>query len=206
MPSRSRYVSQVMPTGQVRDTRSYTTFGTRPVELVTSDIRGDEIEGRMQVPDRLAYAKPHTNEHLELQQYIADQLKRWVEWREHMGWRLNSQPNVKGPCDPMVESPEAEMPDWKLYFVHAFFKPIKPILAGFEDVIEQERKAAMYGVDLWAPKPYSSLQGQRTKQVIYDSRPFEDPMVIAEQRRQQYGMQRKDLLIGKLSDPWEEPK
>lgn len=195
-------MTTTLPTGQVRYTRSYTDFGTRPVELVTSDPRGDVIEGHLNVPLRLVGTKPHTNERLEFEAFIASNIKKWVEWRMRLGWVMSSRPSVKGPGDPFKDSPDAETPDWKVYIVRAYFKPTRTILAGFTDIEELERQARQFGVDLWAPKPTSSLEGQRTKAVIHDNRPFEDPMQIAEQRRAQYGMKRSDLLIGDLREPW----
>lgn len=202
----SKYVAgSHFQTGQVRHTRSYTDFGSRPVELITPGGRGDLIEGHMRVPLRLVGTKPHTNERQEFEDYIAAQVRRWVEWREHLGWRIDSMPKVQGPIDPPIDNPLAEVPDWKEYHVRAYFRPTHPIYASFEDVYEIERQAKMFGVDLYKPKPVSSLE-HKTKAVIEDNRPFHDPMKDAEERRQQYGLKREELLIGPLSEPLAKPE
>ncbi len=193
-------------TGQRRYTRSYADFGTRPVELVTAGTRGDLIEGHMRVPLRLVGTKQHSKERGEFEALIAQQVKKWVEWREELGWRMDSTPQVKGPFDPPIDNPDAEVPDWKEFHVTAYFRPNRPIYAGLEDVYEIEDQAKRFGIDLWDPKPISSLQNQRTRGVIVDHRPFFDPMQDAEKRRQQYGLKRQDLLMGPLSEPLQEPK
>lgn len=199
-----RYVhSRGMAQGIVRDRPSYRTGVQVPV--FPSDPTGDAIEGHIRVPLKWTRTKPFTNERHEFTQYIASSIRKWVEWREHNGWRLNSKPKVRGPFDAPTENAQAEKPDWAIYEVTAKFLPTVHMSLGIDDAHELELRARRFGVDTSKPKPTSTPM-ETGKDRIVDNRPFEDSMVIAERNRQTYGVKREDYIIGDLSEPWGKEK
>ena len=163
--------------------------------VLLADPRGDEIEGHIRVPLKWTHTLPFTNERHCLTNYLAESIKQWVEWREHKGWRLNSKPQVRGPFEAPTANAQAEKPDYAIYTVNALFQPTEVMTLGDDDAYELRMRARRYGVDIRKPKK-PSTPIETGKNVIYDSGPFDDPMVLAEQRRQQYGLTRKELLIG----------
>lgn len=192
--------SRGRPSGIVRDRPSYRTGVQVPV--FPSDPTGDEIEGHIRVPIKWTRAKPFTNERHRVTQHIASSIRRWVEWRERIGWRLNSTPKVRGPFDAPTANAQAEKPDWAIYEVKAKFLPTAFMSLGIDDAHELELRARRFGVDTSKPKPTSTPLGTG-KNVIVDHKPFEDAMVIAERNRQLYDVKREDYIIGDLSEPWE---
>ncbi len=189
------------PAGEVRTVHSRSQFGGMRVPVFTPDPEGDVIEGHIRVPLKWTHTKPFTNDRHEFTQYIADNIRRWVEWREHKGWKLNSRPKVQGPFEAPTANAMAEKPDWAIYQVTAKFQPTELMTLGLEDAYEMRLRAQRYGVDTDKPK-VTSTPMETGKDVIHDSGAFGDPMQTAEDRRKQYGMKREDLLIGNLSDPW----
>lgn len=186
--------------GVVRDRPSYRTGVQVPV--FPSDPTGDEIEGHIRVPLSMTHTKPFTNERHQFTSLIANHVRTWVEWRERNGWRLNSKPDVKGPYEAPTANAAAEKPDWAIYIVKAKFLPTAFMSLGIDDAHELELRARRYGVDTSKPKPTVTPIGKGRDEIV-DHEPFEDPMVIAERNRQQYGLRREDLIIGDLSEPWE---
>jgi hypothetical protein len=197
----ARYVAKLgRSDGSVRDVHSRSQFGGMRVPVFTADPKGDEIEGHIRVPNEWTHTKPFTNERHQFKQYIAENIKRWVEWREHKGWRLNSKPLVRGPFEAPTPNAAAEKPDWSIYTVTAYFQPTEVMTLGLEDAYELRIRAQRYGIDIDKPKPVSTPV-ETGKDVIVEHGPFDDPMVIAEARRQQYGLKREDLLLGPLEEP-----
>jgi hypothetical protein len=194
-----------MPAGQVRHVHSQTALGGIRVPVFTADAKGDPFEGHIRVPNELVRTKPFTKERHRFQDLIASNVKRWVEWREHKGWRLNSKPKVKGPYDWPTANAQAEQPDYSLYVVTALFQPTETLSMSIDDAWELKRRAELFGVDTSKPKP-TSTPIEAGPDVIFDSGPFRDPMVIAEERRQAMGVKREEFLIGPLSEPWPERK
>ena len=188
------------PTGTVRNVRSQTTHGTRPVELVTSDPRGDLYEGDLRVPQELCADMKDVQLKHKREQYIARYINRWVEAREggrlypHWRSKLTSQPKVSGPFKAPVDNPNAESPDWLIYRVEAHFKPQETVLAGLTEIAEIERKAKLYGINLWEPRRASNRL-PRPKRVINQTTPFDDPIKVAEARRKELGVRREDYLL-----------
>ena len=180
--------------GSVRDVHSRSQFGGMRVPVFTADPRGDVIEGHIRVPQELVGTKPFTNKRHQFKALVADNIKRWVEWREHKGWRLNSVPQVQGPFEAPTPNAQAEKPDWSIYTVTAYFQPTEVMTLGLEDAYELRMRAQRYGVDTDKPKPVSTPI-ESGKDVIYETGKFDDPMVLAEKRRQQYGLKREDLLL-----------
>lgn len=198
-----RYVARApLPEGTVRRPHSRTVLGGVRVPIITPDPEGDEIEGRMRVPLRLT---PHGMGRFSIQlqqerkQYIAGQLRRWVEWREHRGWRLNSKPHVSGPYDAPVARDGDERPDWAIYVVRALFVPTEIMTASLEDMLEINQQARRYGVDLWKRKAVESAL-PRTRGKI-TSTPQDEPMAAAEKRRQAFGVKRSDYLVVDVVEP-----
>lgn len=185
------------PTGTVRNVRSQTTHGTRPVELYAPDPRGDLREGDLRVPRELVADMQDVQLKHRRTEYIAGYVKRWVEARErgalypHYRTKLTGQPKVSGPFDAPTENPEAESPDWVIYRVRGYFKAQDTVLGSFTDVEEIERKAKLHGIDLWNSSQVETFI-PKPKRVIHQRTPFEDPMVVAERRRQELGVSRAD--------------
>ena len=190
-----------MPAGVRRTVHAQAALGGIRVPVLTADAMGDVFEGHIRVPNALKGALPFTNKRHALMKLLAENVKRWVEWREHRGWTLNSKPKVQGPFDWPTTNPQAEVPDYSLYIVTAWFQPTELMTMSIDDATELRNRALRYGIDTSKPKP-TSTPIESGPDVINETRPFEDPLVIAEVRRQQYGLKREDLLIGPLSEPW----
>src|SRR3990167_5870125 len=141
------------PAGEVRTVHSRSQFGGMRVPVFTPDPRGDLIEGHIRVPLKWTHTKPFTNERHQFTQYLAENIRRWVEWREHKGWRLNSKPKVRGPFEAPTTNALAEKPDWAIYTVSALFQPTEVMTLGLEDAYELRLRALRYGVDPDKPKP-----------------------------------------------------
>lgn len=193
----------VAPMGRTTDKRRDVKSSAASVQVpvFTSSPQGDAIEGHIRVPLTHVRTKPFTNQRHEFTQYIAASIKKWVEWREHNGWRLNSNPKVRGPFDAPTANAQAEKPDYAIYTVTAFFLPTVRMTLGLDDAYELERRARVFGVDTSKPKPVATPL-ETGKNVIYDSGRFDNPMKLAEERRKALGMERDDLLIGPLDEPW----
>lgn len=186
--------------GSVRDVHSASQLGGVRVPVFTSDPKGDLIEGHIRVPLAWTHTQAHSAERQQRDAWLASNIKAWVEWREHKGWRLNSKPLVQGPFDAPTVNALAEAPDFAIYTVQAYFQPTALMTVGLDDGYELERRARMYGVDVSKPKPVSTPI-ETGPDVIYDSGRFDDPMVVAEQRRQAMGVRREDFLMGPLDEP-----
>ncbi len=188
-----------LPSGTVRNTRSRSRFGTRSVELLSPGL-GDIREGDLRVPRELVADMKDVQLKHRRQQYITFYVNRWVAARErgqlypHYRTRLTDRPKVTGPFEAPKDNPDAESPDWVIYRVSAHFKPQETVLASFTDIAEIERRAEIFGVDLWDQRPESPMP-KRTKAVIQDDGKFHDPMQIAEERRQALGIKREDYFV-----------
>lgn len=192
-----------IPGGARRYVHSAGELGGIRVPVVTPDLRGDVIEGHIRVPVGLVGAVRFTKRHAQLTAFIAAQVKRWVEWREHKGWELNSTPKVSGPFPAPVSDQDAETPDWKLYVAKAVFKPRLVLSVSLDEGHELQRVADLHGIDTSKPKPTDSGEG-KGRDVIVDRSPNVDPLVVAEERRQAMGVKRSDYLIGPLDRPMSE--
>jgi hypothetical protein len=187
-------------TGQVRNVRSLTTHGTRPVELVTSDPRGDVVEGQLSVPSELCADMKDVQLKQRRNDFIASHIRKWVEARErgamwpHYPQKLTGKPVISGPFKAPKDVPEAEDPDFFIYRVRAYFKPTETVLAGFSDISEIERKAQLFGVNLWEQSPESPMN-TRVRKVIRETGQFEDPIKVAEERRNALGVKREDYFV-----------
>lgn len=170
---------------------------------------GDLQEGYIEVPERLVKAPRHSNAALEFDRYVGEKLQAWLDWKAKLGWEIVGLPNVSGPHDPPVERSglKPQTKD-KWYWVRARFRRTSPQFILLDDFLEIRDRAQRYGVDISAPKPPSTPLAKPVGEIV-DSEPAHDPLKFAEERRRQLGLQRKDLLIGKLDEPLgidEEPR
>lgn len=173
-------MSSLLPSG-VRHRRPWGEHsrGLR-VPLWYEKAEGEYLEGKIQVPKRLAFAAPDTNERHEFDNLISYHLRRWAEWRETKGWTMATTPKVSGPFKP----PGEEEPEMYWYFAKARFKRVDPLymklddFLGIHDLAERQKKAPKVKDSGWV-----------------------NPLEWAEQRRQAMGVKREEYLTGPLNEP-----
>lgn len=196
----------------------------KKVPLWTPDPGGQLIEGVIRVPVELCNTAEHTNERLKFKAWIDTNLARWVEWRRRKGWTLASEIDVQSPTDPpegdrekgKARQTKAEAvigtnadADWVTEFdyaaeykwcvVQARFTRDTPLYVGLEDMLFLRHLALKYDVDPDRDfTPHSPLP--EPKDVI-EVEGGEDPMKVAEERRQRLGLKREDYLFGPLEEP-----
>lgn len=173
------------------------------VPMITPQPEGDVIEGRIRVPLRLVRTKEHSNERHEFDKLVRDSIKRWTDWRKQMGWEIASTPKVRGPYEPETLNAQAEKPDWMVYTITARFRLVVVASMPEEDWWFINRRAAMYGVDLWQPAAVETPLAKPKAVIEDDGTPFHDPLEFAAERQRRQGQTQKDLLIGTedVSDP-----
>lgn len=206
--------------------RAIRGYGTqnRYVPLWTPTHEGQWVDGKIDVPLRLANALPHTNEHHALNNLIRANIERWVAWRAQRGWFINSNPQIVERRTPPISSTtrqaefdaratsvlgagreitfstvDAEPTDFLWFMVRARFIRRDPIMVSLEDVLEMRRLAHAYEVDVDADFLPENILPPSVSVIDVDG--GEDPMVVAENRRRAHGLHRADYIIGKLSDP-----
>ena len=194
------------------------------VPLWTVEADGQLFEGVIRVPVDLCNTAEHTNERLRFDQLILGNLNRWVEWRRRRGWFISEKPRVSGPFDP-PEGDREKAPkqfaratkvigksrevgvvtdfdypaEYKWYTAEARFTREDPVMVRLEDMLELRHMALKYEVDPDRdPLPYNELPEPVDDIVVEGG---EDPMQVAEERRQRLGLKREDYLMGKLEDP-----
>ena len=165
------------------------------VPLNTAMEKGQEFEGKIVVPTRLTHAEPHTNQKLEFDRLVRENIDRWVEWRRRRGWEIASFPHVVGPYDVPTATVKDEVdPEVKWYFLKARFIRHDPLYVRLEDFLHEQEKAATYGIDLNADTPAEYVASEGDSGWV-------DPMKHAEERRQKLGLKREDFLFGPLNEP-----
>lgn len=171
--------------------------------MVTPEPEGDWIEGRIRVPHRLVRTKQHTNERLEFDALIRNNLKRWTDWRAAMGWTLASTPKVSGPWPAETPHEKAEAPDWAIYRVQARFQLSRPASMPEEDWWYISQQARRYGIDLWATAPVETPTAKPKDVIEDDGTPFHNPLVEGAKTLAAHGRTQQEMLIGttKVSDP-----
>lgn len=215
------YHPSVLPNGIRRSQpwRDGTTTRYVPLE---SPAEGELLEGKINVPESLCRTVEHTNERLKFNALIAANIERWVDWRRMRGWAIDwsFKPVVRGPVDPPTTSrnhqsfidrmtavvgkpinaaaiPEFDQ-NFKWYFVQARFRRTTPAYISLDDLLGEQDRAAIYGLDLTA-KPERS---RPAPSVIYDDPAnYGNAMEVAEKRRQSEGLNRNDYLLGPLEEP-----
>lgn len=194
---------------------------TPRVPLWTPSPEGQWIDGKIDVPVRLCNTPQHSNERLEFERLIRENVERWTEWRRQKGWEIASKPKVMGPFTPPTNSnlsqqrnatfwqqaravigaarevsvkqlePQDEM---RWYMVRARFKRTAPMFLRLDDVLELRDMSKRYGIGEGEDfSPQSLERGGDSGWV--------DPMQYAEARRQRLGLKREDFLMGPLSEP-----
>jgi len=172
------------------------------VPLFTDSPEGEWLEGLIRVPARLARATPDTNEKHGFDRLVREQLKRWNDYREARGWKMNSRPQVRGPYDPPTpnagDEPLDEAVVW--YFALARFVRTEPLWKPLDEVLDTLHWANVYDVKPKAdPLPWNDLSGKADTGWV-------DPMVEAEEERQRRGLRRKDFLSGKIWEPYNQKR
>lgn len=189
-----------LPAGQRRSFPWQETSLNKRVPLLPSDLEGEEHEGIIRVPNHLCGTEPHTNQRIEFEQLLADNIARWLEWKRRRGWHVVSRPRVGGPYEvPQGRVPNLAdlVPDHKWYIVRARFKREVPAYIKLEDFLHQHDLARRYNVDLSRPKPIQTpLPAPQDE--INDSGEMHDPLRFAEERRRRLGINRKDYIIPEM--------
>lgn len=191
------------------DTRRYVPSGrSLKVPLWTPLEKGQLFEAKIEVPLRLCWAQPHTNQKHEFDNLIRENLKTWVDWREQGGWRISGFPQVRGPYDVPTKDEKTEGPtDIKWYFASARFVRITPAYVPLDDFLHERDKAALYGVDLEADRPpYNDCDAEEPEDSPFADSGWVSPMKWAEEHRQKLGLKREDFLLGDIADPMEKPQ
>ena len=162
---------------------------------VYAESEGDWLEGRFNVPARLAYTAAHTNDRLEFERVVRANFERWTGWRRSRGWEVvPGTLKLDGPQDvPVERSGDEGEEDMRLYVFLAKFKRTTPLYVGLDDVLELRDMAERYGVK---PNgmPWNDASGAEDTGWV-------NPLEHAEQRRQALGLKRKDYLLGPIDEP-----
>lgn len=169
------------------------------VPTYTATPKGDLHEGFIDLPKRLVKPFPLTNAWHEQQRTLEAAMSRWVEWKAKKGWRPVSKPKWQGPMDIPTATASDEMDgDRKRYWVSAMFVRTSPFWINTDAALWFRDQADLYAVDLmgnqtpWTPETVG-------KKVINDPNPvFIDGLKVAEERRHELGLERKDFLFGPL--------
>lgn len=187
-----------LPAGQVRNLPHGGQTRTVFVPLL-SPPDGEEMVGFIRVPLDLVGTMPLTNARHRYRKFIAEHLKRWVEWKARQGWYIATKPVVQGPFDPPTEHPGApsegleEFGEHKRYTVTARFKRTEPKWMPLDSMLWVADKAALYDIDLHQPINDTGA-GRVVKEIVADE-PAHDPLRFAEERRQRLGLKRADYLF-----------
>ena len=169
------------------------------IPLYPGHVDGDLHEGFVRVPQRLVKTAPHTNERHEFDQFIGEQVAKWVAWKEKQGWFINGTPKVRGPFIPPSPRNEIVSPDvlkygpHRRYHILARFTREEPQWIPRDADIWLREQAITFDVDLHKQAPQSPDAKGETD--------IHDPMQFAEARRQELGLTRKEFLIGDLKTP-----
>lgn len=185
-------------------------------KLVEIQTLGEEKQGIIRVPNRLVRTIEHSNERLEFNKLVRENIQRWAEWRGRRGWAISSKPKVKGPYAPPQGSAKAKQFNAKAekvighttghmvdefdsgeelqwYIVTAKFTRTAPLYTRLEDVLMLRDLHRTYG----EPFSHERIASQRDES---DSG-WVDPMAYAAARRNRLGLKREDYLIGDIRDP-----
>lgn len=194
------------------------------VPLWTVEPDGQLFQGIIRVPVSLCNTEEHTNARYKFDNLIKENLERWSKWRQLRGWFISGFPQVTGPFDPPQGDREKAKPyqehvearigkarevsailefDWpeeyKWYIAEARFTREEPVYVRLEDMIFLRHLGIQYGVDPDRdPLPYNELPEPVD---VIEVEGGEDPMKVAEERRQRLGLRREDYLFGPVQEP-----
>lgn len=222
MPSTSTH-PMTLPSGTRRRVVKEHSLN-KVVPLLTANPKGEVLQGLIRVPLRLARTQEHTNERLEFDKLIRENLERWASWRLQRGWEITEKPRVRGPfnppnsdrlktikftrrmekvlgksgkVNPVTSFDHAEEVLW--YFARARFKRIIPQYISLEDMLELNKMHRDYGIEQDKDiLPWTILPDAVAEMDAGDA---PDPMAFAEQLRQSHGHDRKDYLMGDIRKP-----
>ena len=194
------------------------------VPLWTAEPDGQLLQGIIRVPVSLCHTPEHTNKRLSFDKLIHENLERWVEWRRQRGWFISETPRVEGPFNPpegdrkkaprqfdrakqiigkvgsAQEITEFDYPlEYKWYIAEARFSREEPVYVRLDDFLFLRHLALTYGVDP-DRDPLPQTQLPEAEDYIEVEGGI-DPMVEAEASRQAMGLNRKDYLMGDISEP-----
>ncbi len=215
------YIPATLPSGDRRSFPWKDNSRTLRVPLWPTSPQGQEVLGLIKVPLRLCWTPQHSNERLEFEKFLAEQVHRWIEWRGKRGWFIASRPKVTGPFDPQTDGdsqsqahmaratevlgksssvnplPSQEEGDVKWFWVTARFSRTNPLYARLDDILFLKDLAKQNQVDPSADAhPWNDPS---TETVTVDG--GVDIMQAAEARRQKAGKKRADYLFGPLEEP-----
>lgn len=177
-----------------------------------SPTGGEWIEGELKIARKLALAEPHTNDWLARQKFIVAKIDRWMRWRAKYGFvpvpgTLSlSEPYelLRGtPVYTIVPTTFNENVDEELVGIRARYLAHreKPMYVSMEDYLEQQTWAKRLGIDTESQKAKDTENALPEGKDEIAVEGGENPMDVAEARRQAWGIQRKDFLVGELSEP-----
>ena len=215
-----RLIPGVLPTGSRRRLPKRRNM----VPLWTPDPGGQLIEGVIRVPTALCNTTEHTNQRLKFNAWITANLERWVEWRRRKGWFIASDVDVAEPTDPpegdrlrgkerqaKVEAVIGTNADagwvddfdyaqeYQWCVVQARFTREEPLYVGLEDMLFLRHLALKYEVDPDRDfTPFNPLP-EPVDEIFVEG--GEDPMQVAEARRQRLGLKREDYLFDDVWKP-----
>src|SRR3990167_86208 len=184
----------------------------RRVRLLSPE-GGEWIEGELQIPRSLAFEPVHTNAWLQRQMFITRHIDKWMPWRARYGFvpvpgsLTFSQPYELLEGRPVATPRPAQFnadgikEDFVGMRVKYLARREKPRYITTDDFDEQLAWAKRAGVDLdsKAARATENILPEGKDEIFVDG--GEDPMVVAEARRQEWGIKREDFLVGKLDEP-----
>ena len=119
---------------------------------------------------------------------------------------MASKPKWQGPYDRPTSRAGMETDGERLrYFVTARFIRIHPFWLNSDAALYFNDQAMLYDVDIRQPAVPSTGEETGKALIIDDDPVFLDALKVAEERRQQLGLKRKDLLWGPLNEPITNP-
>jgi len=182
------------------------------VQLV-SPQDGEWIEGELKLSRRLAFAERHSNDWLARQSYLMKHVDKWMRWRAAKGYI--PIPGTLGISQPyeLLEGKPVAMPrpaqfnadgvKEDLVGVRCMYRARreKPMYMTYDDFDAQQMWAKRAGIDLNSTKAKPTENTIPEGKDVIEVEGGENPMKVAEARRRKFGLKRKDLLIGELSEP-----
>lgn len=174
------------------------------IPLMPADVRGDLKEGFIDLPKKYDRLVPHTNEFLARGKSFVEAFTRWCElMQKPKGWDWNKsiKPRWRGPYPlPTATAKDEVDSDKSRWYVTAYFTRSSPFWIPMEAYDWLWEQSTTFDVNLRdSAKPWLDLG--RGKAVIEDNTPFVNPLEVAEARRQELGLKRKDFLIGPIEEP-----
>ncbi|MCR4339632.1 MAG: hypothetical protein NUW01_07070 [Gemmatimonadaceae bacterium] len=177
-----------------------------------SPTGGEWIEGELKIPRKLALAERHTNDWLARQRFVVAKVDRWMRWRAKYGFvPVPGTLSLSEPYDLLRGTPvltlvpttfnEGEGEDMVGIRCRYLAHREKPMFVSMEDYMEQRTWADRLGIDTESQKAKDTENAIPDGEDVIEVEGGEDPMEVAEARRQEWGIKRSDYLVGNLWDP-----